>query len=202
MEPAKKLLDPSPTLEGIPGFTVWQDGLLLLVAGAISAVIFHEALTFNFPSRTDIRNLVTFKSLEVAKKEGDFITMTQDTTAFSGNGRWSDNQQFFAMPNAVNQSVSFKLPGHLEGKYRVYLFATYAKDYGIITNFINDAAVANPVDLYSLDGDVRTSGRIDLGVVEITGDAFWKVAVTGHNPRNQPPHYYFGIDGLLFEKQQ
>ena len=178
-----------------------MEAFLLLTVG-IHAVLLSIGLSKKpEPSKSDEstavylhHGMIEADSLKIAGKSGLFSLIPQSTDSFD-QGRWSGNQHLFGQTTQEGDSVSFFLTG--KGKHRLIVYLTRANDYGIVQFFLNGKTVGAPINLWSIDPLVFSTGPLDLGEVELgAGENQLQLKIVGRDKSNAPPHYQFGFDGI------
>lgn len=148
-----------------------------------------------------IPKLIEAESLVVKSRQGAFEFILQGTTDFPRGG-WSRNGQMFAMNASAKDAIEFALPVKEPGRYRLSVFLTKAVDYGIVRFSVDGKPAGKPIDLYSGGTDVVPTGAIALGSYALQGkNDTLRLEVIGHHPENRAPHFQFGIDGIVLEKE-
>ena len=120
----------------------------------------------------------------------------QDMSGYA-KGKWQNNVQMWWTGANPGEKLKLRLPVKTDGKYRVDVSLTKAKDYGIVQFYLDDKKVGEPVDLYN-DPDV-TSTTAALGEHELTsGKHTLTVEIVGANEK-AVKGYMFGIDAVTCE---
>jgi hypothetical protein len=143
-----------------------------------------------------VAGLVEAQALTVVAKSGDFTLWTQGTTTFA-HGTWSGNDHLVGMNTQPGAWVEFEAPP-LEGRWRVIGYFTRAPDYGVVSISLNGRPLGGSLDLFA--AEVLSTGPVDLGTAVFQpGRNVLRLAITGRNPANVPPHYQLGLDGFVFQ---
>ena len=85
------------------------------------------------------------------------------------------------------------------GRYRVIVHLTRSYDYAILQPSVNGRPAGDPIDTYQ--GQCVPSGPIDLGVFDAEGPLRLRLETVGTNEKTRDPHYYFGLDAVVLERQ-
>ena len=146
-----------------------------------------------------ISGLLEAEQLTIKSKSGAFNSLLQNTGGFKGY--WSRGGQLFVQFQSAGNTIDFEIPVPSMGKYRVMAYLTKSYDYGIVQFFLNGKKLGSALDLMS-QTEVQATGPLVLGTGYFKKEGnVLRVMVLGNNPQNQPPHFYFGIDGIVVEKQ-
>lgn len=117
----------------------------------------------------------------------------QGMGGFAG-GEWEDDHQLWWRPGKVGETVKLRLPAPADGKFKLSVRMTTARDYGIHQFAVNGKDVGKPIDLYTLE--VQPTELLELGVVELKkGDNEMSLTVAGKNEKSSG--YLAGIDYVV-----
>ncbi|MDB5038884.1 MAG: hypothetical protein JWQ35_2412 [Bacteriovoracaceae bacterium] len=176
------------------------------IEGALLIVFVFLGAFFTFPYLTEktkpvfiIPGLIEAENLQVRGKSPNLFFQIQPTKDFP-NGSWTKDSHMFGMADRMDDWIEFSLPISQAGKARLNVYLTRSNDYGIIQFLLNGKKIGAPVDLWTPDS-VTDTGKITLGEFDLpAGTSILRIEVTGKNPKNESPHYFFGMDGLVIEK--
>lgn len=119
----------------------------------------------------------------------------QDMDPF-GATQWSNSAHLWLRPGGPGEWVEVALPVPEERRYRLVVFLTKARDYGIVRFLVNGRPVGQPFDGY--DPRVVPSGPVDLGLVYLpAGSTRLRLEVIGRNP--QSVGWMAGLDAVRLE---
>jgi len=117
----------------------------------------------------------------------------QNMGPFVNNGEWEDNDQLWWIGARPNSRLELILETEKDGKFKLVVAMTKARDYGIVQFHINGEKIGEPIDLYN--SDVIPTGAIELGTVDLkAGRHAVEVEILGKN--EQSAGTYVGIDTL------
>lgn len=113
-------------------------------------------------------------------------------------GAWSGGAQLFWTPTEPLQTLDIPFSVEEAGGYDILTLVTHSWDYGTFQFSIDGQPAGQALDLYHPTVVVRehTLPRMEL----TAGDHVLSVTNTGKNPVSQG--YFFGLDGLLLQKQK
>lgn len=175
---------------------------LILLAGMATVVVLFgwEILNPKLirpPPPPGLETLLDAENLPVIAKNREFPLGVQGTSDFS-TGKWNRDGQLFGFGDVKpGDWVEWSLPVAVSGNYVVDLYLTQARDYGIVRPTLNGALAGPDIDLWATDGVIRPTGPVTLGTYRLEAPmASLRLQVVGRNPKNDPPHYQFGIDGV------
>lgn len=177
--------------------------LLLIVALSWGAVaVWNLARTGHESANAKIRGLVEAEELKVTAQSRPFTLFRQrtDDSQLFKNGSWSEGYHVVGFETTVGDWVDFALPETQPGSYGLYLYLTEAADYGIIRVRVNGKDVGIPRDLHRPAGEIRSTGPIRFGTVDLAAGAnTMRLEVIGKNKENASRFAMFGIDGIRIE---
>lgn len=122
-------------------------------------------------------------------------TSVQEMGGFTRD-RWSGGKQLFWIGGKPGEKLSLEVPVAAAGKYDVAAAFTMARDYAVVSLTLDDAPLAENVDLYN-NPDVITTGLLQLGsrALEV-GAHRLTIEIVGKNASAVPAHMV-GLDYLL-----
>jgi hypothetical protein len=141
-----------------------------------------------------IPSAIECESMQILDRSPGIVTEVQDLQDF-GN-RWSGNAQLFVQARKVGDFVEVAIPAAEVGARKIVLYATKAKDYGMLRFTVNgkeadvnfDGYAANPVP----------TGPINLGIYEPHDGKFvLRAEVVGTNPVSTGAKFFFGLDAIV-----
>jgi WD40 repeat protein len=128
------------------------------------------------------------EGLKICAREG-CETSVQDMGPW-GRWRWSNGRQLLCLAQQGGY-VELEAVCPVAGRYQLAVGFTRADDYGIVQVSLNGQKVGEPFD--GFHSAVAPSGKIELGVVELTRGAHRvRFTAVGKNARSK--NYYMGID--------
>jgi hypothetical protein len=138
------------------------------------------------------------EGLQVLGKSSQFRVIPQDMAPFRA-GKWSGNTQLWAQPRKGDW-VDLALPVAADGKYRVLVYLTKARDYGIVQFFLDGTPLGSPIDCFHSPEVVRTE-PIDLGTVELNQPRVTlRVEMVDTNERSTGWRYTWGLDCVVLKQ--
>jgi hypothetical protein len=138
------------------------------------------------------------EGLKILGKSGDFEAGPQNMTEFA-DGKWSGNSHLWVRPPKEGAWLDLALPVPADGKYRVVVYLTRARDYGVLQFHLNGERLGKPIDCFNADRVVST-GAIDLGAVELKkGTATLRGEVVGTNAKSVGLRYMWGLDCVVLK---
>lgn len=151
------------------------------------------------PAAFDTEDLINAEDLEILAKSRSFSTTAQDTKGFA-DGKWDRDSHFFAWDVKENDWIEWKIPVPDKGDYKISAFLTKAMDYGIVQFSMAGKKIGPKIDLWASEYRIKPTGPVDLGTYRLSPPAVkLRLQVVGRNEKNSPPHYQFGIDGIVLE---
>ncbi|MGA2617675.1 MAG: glycoside hydrolase family 172 protein [Thermoguttaceae bacterium] len=108
------------------------------------------------------------------------------------DSKWTNDQQLWWTGARPGDRLTLTLPVERSGSYRLAVFLTKARDYGIVQFHLDGRKMGPPIDLYH-EGVVRTEA-ISLGTATLeAGQHKLTVEILGANPQAEKG-YMFGVD--------
>lgn len=148
------------------------------------------------PEPYRIKGALEGENLKLAGQSGQFDAGPQDLSAF-GDGQWSGTSHLWVRPAKAGEWLDLELPVPSDGAYRVIVYLTKARDYGIVQFHLNGKALGKPIDCFHAD-TVISSGAIDLGTVQLNkGTATLRGEIVGTNPASDGLRYMWGLDAVV-----
>ena len=132
-----------------------------------------------------------FEDLQADPGPGRLTPITQDMSGWLGR-LWGGEAHAFVGATRPGDGVAYSLESPGRGKYRVALFATAARDFGVIQVRWNGEVITT-VDLYA--GRVSPTGRIPLGEIEL-GAGKQDLEFVVIDKAEASSGYCFGLDRL------
>ncbi len=114
-----------------------------------------------------------------------------------GDEQWNGGAQLW-LPNTRDPEGFMTIEAEVpqDGKYRLAVYLTTARDYAICQVLMDGQKVGEPIDCYT--PDVRWRGKVDLGLVELKAGAHQlRFQSSGKNP--QSVGYMIGLDCYTLE---
>ncbi|HXY35138.1 MAG TPA: hypothetical protein VEI07_12985, partial [Planctomycetaceae bacterium] len=143
-----------------------------------------------------IKGALEGEKLKIVGKSSDFDVDPQDMTAFDGN--WSGASHLWGRPGKAGEWVDLELPVVAEGRQKVIVYLTKARDYGVVRFYLDGKPLGPKIDCFHRD--VVPTGPIDLGTLDLKkGTATLRVEVVGTNPRSDGLRYMWGLDCVVLK---
>ncbi|HXY34234.1 MAG TPA: glycoside hydrolase family 172 protein [Planctomycetaceae bacterium] len=143
-----------------------------------------------------IKGALEGEKLKIVGKSSDFDLDPQDMTAFDGN--WSGASHLWGRPGKAGEWVDLELPVATEGRQKVIVYLTKARDYGVVRFYVDGKPLGPKIDCFHRD--VVPTGPIDLGAVELKkGTATLRIEVVGTNPKSDGLRYMWGLDCVVLK---
>ncbi|MCB1234769.1 MAG: c-type cytochrome, partial [Verrucomicrobiae bacterium] len=138
------------------------------------------------------------EELKIAKSRGN--PRPQPMGNFKAD-RWSGGRHLWWTDAKPGDELALEFSVSEDGDYLISTALTKARDYGIVSLFLDGATpLAEKVDLFN-DPDVVTTGELSLGKHPLKAGAHTlNVKITGSNPAAVHRHM-FGVDYLRLLKQ-
>ncbi len=140
-----------------------------------------------YPNTIEAENL---KMLDA--KEGD--ATQQEMAGFGRN--WSGDAQFWFLGQKAGAEATLELPVTISAKYRLSVYYTTARDYGICQVLIDGQPVGPPTDCYTQN--VLAKGKTDLGEVNLTAGAH-RITFRAVDKNPASSNYLLGVDAIGLE---
>ena len=129
------------------------------------------------------------ESMAIAKRTGG-MTEIQDEP------RWSGGQQLWWRDGKPGDRLELVLPVARDGRCKLWMNNTRARDYGIFQFSLDGAKLGDPIDLYSAE---NVTSEIALGVRELkAGSHILSIEVIGTNPAAEK-RYMLGLDYIRLD---
>ncbi len=152
------------------------------------------------PPPFKIEGAIEGEKLKILKKSGDFDAGPQDMTPFP-DGKWSGDSHLWVRPPKQGEWVDLEVPVPRDGTYRLIVYLTKARDYGIVQFHLDGQALGKPIDGFHPNSVVST-GPLALGTVQLKkGTATLRVEVIGTNEKSVGLRYMWGLDCLVLKRQ-
>jgi hypothetical protein len=147
------------------------------------------------PPPYQIKGALEGEKLRILKKSGDFGAGPQDMAPFTDDkNQWSGDSHLWVRPPNKGSLVDLELPVKADGRYRVTVYLTKARDYGIIRFRLNGKPLGKAIDCFEANRVVAT-GPVRLGTAELKkGTAKLRVEVISTNPKSDGLRYMWGLD--------
>jgi hypothetical protein len=146
------------------------------------------------PPATGIKGALEGEALKITQKTGG-DTQRQDMDGFGAG--WSDNAHLWWTGAKPGDKLTLALPVPADGKFKLTLQLTKARDYGIVQLSLDGAKLGGPIDLYN--PEVVPTGVLDLGVHDLTkGEHKLTLEITGANDKADKA-YMAGLDYIKLE---
>jgi hypothetical protein len=110
---------------------------------------------------------------------------------------WSNSAHLWWTRGKPGDRASLGVPVKEDGRYKLVVQMTKAKDYGIVQLSLDGAKLGGPIDLYNLE--VVPTGPLDLGTHELPkGEHKLTLEIVGANEKAVKA-YMAGIDYVKLE---
>jgi hypothetical protein len=150
------------------------------------------------PPPFKIEGALEGESLKILGKSSDFPLGRQDLKEFT-EGQWSGDAHLWGRPPKVGEWADLEVPVAADGKYKVVVYLTKARDYGVVQFSLDGKPLGKPLDGFEPDKVVST-GPVELGTVELKkGTAVLRVEVTGTNEKSVGLRYMWGLDCVVLK---
>jgi hypothetical protein len=150
------------------------------------------------PPPLKVEGALEGEKLKIVGKSSDFPLGPQDLKGFD-EGRWSGDAHLWGRPPKTGEWADLEVPVAADGKYKVVVYLTKARDYGIIQFSLDGKPLGKPFDGFEPDKVVAT-GPVELGTVELKkGTAVLRVEVTGTNDKSVGLRYMWGLDCVVLK---
>ena len=138
------------------------------------------------------KNAVEISAKNVISKSGKILLRPQNLKSLKLKGSWNNDNHVLFKDAQVGDAVEIRIPAAGQVADRLTLYATKARDYGILSFSVNGKPAGAKVDFYF--GNSATSyGPVQLGIFEpIDGAYVLRVEVVGKNPKSKGA--LFGLD--------
>jgi len=146
------------------------------------------------PPSTHIKGAIEGETMKIVEKTGGNAG-PQDLDNF-GEG-WSGACHLWWTRGKPGDKLTLALPVAADGRYKLSLQLTKAKDYGIVQLSLDGAKLGEPIDLYN--ETVVPTGLLDLGTHQLTkGEHKLTLEITGANEKAIKA-YMAGLDYAKLE---
>jgi len=150
------------------------------------------------PAPFKIEGAFEGESLKILGKSSDFPLGRQDLKEFT-EGQWSGDAHLWGRPPKAGEWADLEVPVAADGKYKVVVYLTKARDYGIVQFSLDGKPLGKTLDGFEPDKVVST-GPVELGTVELKkGTAVLRVEVTGTNEKSVGLRYMWGLDCVVLK---
>ena len=137
------------------------------------------------------------ETMKVVRKSGDFPVWAQDMGPW-GRERWSGGRQLVAQARKSGDFIELEVPAPDVRPKQVWLHATHAPDFGMVSFRINGEACGPAFDGY-VDQLSNPSEPLKLGVFTPKDGRFLLHAeLTGANQKSKG--HYFALDYVVLEE--
>jgi len=147
------------------------------------------------PKGSQSETVLEGEDLQIFLKSSNFPAWSQDMSPFS-NDTWSGSRQLFCQPQQKGEWIDLELPITAAGKYRVVVYMTKARDYGIVQLSLDGKPTGEVIDGYHFPTVERTEA-IDLGIVKLKTDSTLRIEAVDTNENSVGPRYQFGLDCVV-----
>ncbi len=147
------------------------------------------------PPNTRVAGALEGEEMKILECTGG-KTHPQDLTHFGG--AWSDQSHLWWIDGKPGNRLTLALPVKEDGKYKLIVQLTKARDYGIVQVLIDGQKIGGPFDLYN--PQVVPTGPLCLGAIELKkGDHRLTLEITGANEKAIKRHMV-GLDYVKLER--
>ena len=149
------------------------------------------------PPNTRVAGALEGEELKIVECTGG-KTSPQDLTHFGG--AWSDQTHLWWVDGKPGDRLTVAVPVKEDGKYKLVVQLTKARDYGIVQLSLDGRKLGGPIDLYH--PQVVPTGALDLGVHELKkGSRRLTLEIVGANEKAVKRHMA-GLDYVKLERAQ
>jgi hypothetical protein len=150
------------------------------------------------PPAMVLQGALECESLPITAKSFGLITENQSMLPFTGT--WSGNAQLLIRGQKIGDFVELTIPATGDAPRRVTLYATRARDYGILKFSINGQPIDEPFDGYT---QIPTpSGPIALGIfTPKDGQLILRAELTGTNEKTDGAKFFAGLDAVIISEK-
>jgi hypothetical protein len=138
-------------------------------------------------------NVIEAESLKVLDAKDGEATVQEMENFGAG---WSGDAQFWFTGQKPNAEATLELPVATAGKYRLSVYYTTARDYGICQVLVDGQPVGTPTDCYTQA--VLPKGKTDLGTVDLTAGAH-RITFRAIDKNPASSNYLLGVDAIGLE---
>ena len=147
------------------------------------------------PPNTRVPGVLEGEALKVLERTGGG-TGTQEMDGHHGN--WSDQAQLWWTKGKPGDRLTLALPVKEDGRYKLTLQLTKARDYGIVQLLLDGKKLGEPLDCYN--PAVIPTGALDFGTQELTkGEHKLTLEIMGANEKAVKA-YMAGLDYVKLER--
>jgi hypothetical protein len=145
-----------------------------------------------------LQGAVECESLKIVNRSPRLVTEVQDMSWARGN--WSGNALLLIRGEKAGDFVEMALPAQGHSPRRLTLYATQAKDYGILHFTINGQPVNDTFDGYA--SDVTPMWQVPLGIFRPeNGEFLIRAELVGSNEKATGKRFYAGLDAIVVQTQ-
>ena len=149
------------------------------------------------PPSTTVKGASEGENLKIVEKTGGQAARL-DLDHFGAG--WCDNAHLWWTGGKPGDKLTLAVPVPAEGKYKLTLQLTKAKDYGIVQLSLDGQKLGDPLDLYN--PEVVPTGPLDLGTHELAkGEHKLTLEIVGANAKAAKSHMA-GLDYIKLEAQK
>jgi hypothetical protein len=147
------------------------------------------------PPDTRVPGALEGEELKIVEKTGG-NARPQDMS--SRKGRWSDQKHLWWTEAKPGDRLTLAVPVKEDGKYKLTVQLTKARDYGIVQLSLDGQKLGKPFDLFNLA--VVPTGPLNLGVHELKkGNHRLTIEITGANEK-AIKSYMAGLDYVKLDR--
>jgi hypothetical protein len=150
------------------------------------------------PALFRIAGVIEGEKLKVLAKSSEFPVTQQEMSEYP-YGKWSGEAQLWGRPEKKGEWVDLELPVAADGTYKVQVYLTKARDYGVVQFQLDGKPVGKPFDGFEPEKVLHTDA-IDLGSVELKkGTATLRIEVVDTNEKSVGTRYMWGLDCVMLK---
>lgn len=170
---------------------------MLIAALVGSMVLYYVFTTEQQPRAVTLSDFTQAQNLSFVSRPDSLIANRQSTVLLVP-GRYLGEDFIWFQTRGVGDYVEFQLNDIEPGQYEMDVYLAAARDFGIVSVSLNGRLVASGVDLFTASREVPAPLR--LGGLSLASTNTLHIQLVGTNPESFPPHYQFGIDGVVIRR--
>lgn len=167
----------------------------MCVAALIGGVVLREVyISEQRPQPLTIQDFIQAQDIPFTTGPTSFPANRQNTSVILP-GKYQGEDFIWFPSKDTGDFVNFEIQGFKPGPYLLEIHFAASRDFGIVEVRLNDRLIGTSIDLFTLNRDAPPPIR--LYNVDIADNNNLHIGITGTNRSSFPPHYQFGIDGIV-----